>query len=395
MIQFIFRWLQGYLKIIEYGKFSERFFNLCKFKNIQLWGIEKLNETYECYIKLKDFYKLKSICKKTFVKVKIIERKGFPFFVEKIKKRKSYCVGFICFVIAIYISSLYVWSIQIDGNKRITDDLVLNHLKKQNVVLGTSKKMIDCEMLVKSFRQEFEEIAWGSVYLDGTNLCIKIKENLVSESFSVENDQINDIVAKSNGKITEIITRSGIPKVKIGDFVNKGDLLITGVISVMNDNKEIVSENYVSADGDILAETIIDYADKIDSSHFIKIYDKKCDYKILFQLNNKLIELGFNDKGKNYSETHMEVLSLLAIKSNYNYQLQEKIYTMYEREEILKRNFEWFCNELRNAGVTILENNLKIIHDSKKSYASCTIRVEESIGAKWKIIDLSSENMLQ
>ena len=272
----------------------------------------------------------------------------------------------------------------------------MTYLKSQNVSIGTVKNDINCESLVKAFRQEFNDIAWLSVYLDGTDLKIFIKENISMNTIVPNNLESNDIVAKKDGIIADIVTRSGTPMVKKGDYVKKDDVLVKGTISVINDNKEVISENYVNADGDIEAETLIEYLDTIESSHFVKIYDDKSYYRMIFKIGNNLLELKGGNRGlENYEEMHVINYDFVQIFELHPYHLQEKVYTMHEREVILENNFELFCRELINDGITILDNNLNILHESSKSNASCRLKVKESIGVKRKIIDLSSENMLQ
>ena len=52
--------------------------------------------------------------------------------------------------------------------------------------------------------------------------------------------------------MTSMITRAGTPKVKPGDEVEKGQILVSGIVDVYNDAKEVVNQRPVSADADIL-----------------------------------------------------------------------------------------------------------------------------------------------
>ena len=72
--------VQGYLKIRASGYSAERFLNLCKNKNIKIWGVKPTKQGYEMYITISDFRKLKPIMRKTKTKVMIEERIGLPFF---------------------------------------------------------------------------------------------------------------------------------------------------------------------------------------------------------------------------------------------------------------------------------------------------------------------------
>ena len=59
-------------------------------------------------------------------------------------------------------------------------------------------------------------------------------------------------MAACSGVVTSMITRAGTPKVKPGDEVEKGQILVSGIVDVYNDAKEVVNQRPVSADADIL-----------------------------------------------------------------------------------------------------------------------------------------------
>ena len=82
----------------------------------------------------------------------------------------------------------------------------------------------------------------------------------------------NDIVAEKDGRITSIVTRNGVPLVKPGDEVKKGDILVSGKVEVKNDAGEVVNYHYQNADADIEAETTLEYENEHRFSHSEKKY---------------------------------------------------------------------------------------------------------------------------
>ena len=49
-----------------------------------------------------------------------------------------------------------------------------------------------------------------------------------------------DLIADLDGEIVSMTTRSGVPKMKTGDTCQKGDLLISGIVEILNDSQEVV-----------------------------------------------------------------------------------------------------------------------------------------------------------
>ena len=75
MLLRIFKYLKGYVKIKVEGYSPERFFNLCNVHKILLWGIEKKEVSYELFISVKDYKKLRPLVRKTGTKVILIEKR--------------------------------------------------------------------------------------------------------------------------------------------------------------------------------------------------------------------------------------------------------------------------------------------------------------------------------
>ena len=59
MIQSLFRYLKGYVKIRITGYSPERFLNMCCFHGIRIWELKSVGNAYEMYISLAGFRKLR------------------------------------------------------------------------------------------------------------------------------------------------------------------------------------------------------------------------------------------------------------------------------------------------------------------------------------------------
>ena len=135
----IFRYIKGHLEVYIKSDEPERFFNICRAKNIEIWNVLVENTFYIFNILTDDFYKLKDIAKKTNTKVRIRKKKGYPFFVYKNRRRKAYLVGIIAFFAVIYTLSLFVWDIHFEGMYTYTEDVMLEYLTEKNIKHGSMK----------------------------------------------------------------------------------------------------------------------------------------------------------------------------------------------------------------------------------------------------------------
>lgn len=398
MFTSLFRYIQGYLKICVTGYSPERFLNLCKNKKIDVWGLEARHNAYDMYIRIAGFRKLKPILKKTQTKVTIEGRYGLPFFFHKYRKRKLFFTGVLLCIFLIYSLTFFVWDIHLEGNLSITDDVLLEYLETQNVSHGMTKGKVNCEQIAKDIRKNFNDIIWVSASMQGTRLFIHVKENMDTFEMSEEIKEPSDIVADKDGVIKSIVTRNGVPQVVAGDEVHRGDLLVSGIVDVLNDAKEVVAHHYVPSDADIVLERIIQYEDKITRKYDKKQYTDKKRHLFYMKFGKHELMLGWaKNSFKNY-ETQTKVTELkfgenfhlpfyMGKKTLLEYELVESEYTNKEMETLLNSHYKRFCSELEEQNVTILDSNFSIIEETDGLRASATITLLEEVGINRKIVD--------
>lgn len=398
MLISLFRYIQGYLKIRVTGYSPERFLNLCKNKKISVWGLESGHNAYDMYIKISGFRKLKPILRKTQTKVTILERFGIPFFFHQYRKRKLFFIGIGTCLIIIYCMTFFIWNIDLEGNQTITDDVLIEYLNSEKIYHGMVKRNVDCEQIVKDIRKTFDEIIWVSASVDGTRLFIHVKENADTFIEPKEESAPCDIIADKEGTVVKIITRNGVPKVTVGSVVKQGDILVAGTVDVLNDAKEVVAHNFVTADADITLQTVVLYEDYIEKKYTQKAYTKKKRSLLYLKIGQRVLQLGIK---KNKFE-HVDIKTkekqlqlgenfylpfFIGRKNIYEYELENLEYTKEEMDTLLKTNFEQYCKELEETGSKILEKNFEISHEEKGSKGVATLTLLETTGINRKIVD--------
>ena len=253
----IIRYLKGYVKIKVWGYSPERFMNLCSNRGIVLWGLAGYGGYYTMYLGLSDFFAIRDIVRKTKTKVAVLERRGLPFLIQDAKKRKMFFAGILLCLLFLTGMSRFVWAIEFTGNRMVTDDELYDFLVSNGVDYGTKKSALNLEELEASIREEFSLVTWTSARLDGTKVTIQIKENDLPTQEEREEDLAKyadgaKLVAAKPGVIETILTRSGVPVVKRGDEVEKGALLVSGLVPVKNDDGTVREWEHTVADADIL-----------------------------------------------------------------------------------------------------------------------------------------------
>ena len=102
------------------------------------------------------------------------------------------------------------------------------------------KKKINCEELEAGMREAFPQITWVSARVSGTRLVIQIKENKIIQAKTTVKEDPCDLVSDVTGTITYIMVRQGIPKVKKGEEIQQGQVLVSGRVPVIGDDEHLL-----------------------------------------------------------------------------------------------------------------------------------------------------------
>ena len=388
----LIRSLKGYLKIKVWGYSPERFMNLCSNRNILLWNIENHDTYYTMCISIAGFWRLRPVTKKTKTRVAILHRYGLPFFVPYMKKRSIFFLGLAGCLFFLHMMSYFIWSIEITGNSSLTTDVLMDFLEENEIVCGSRKKDLDIEALEKSIRRQFDIVTWTSARLDGTKLVIQIKENSrKTPQIEVADGEGMDLEATKKGKIVDMVTRSGVPLVKIEDEVEKGEILVSGAVPVYNEDTTIKEYLFCKADADIYLECGYHYEEKFPIQYQYKVYtgnEKKISYLRFFGRDWKLPfqKVGFDRCDCVVSENRLEPLKdfyLPVSFGNYRYReytLLEKQYTQEQVKTLCQESLDRVIETLQEKGVQIIEKDVKIKKDSSHYMLYVDFTVVEKTG---------------
>lgn len=376
MLQII-RYLQGYLTIRVQGFSPERFMNLCSNHHLFLWNIVNHGDYYTMNISLKNFYRLKGLTRKTGTRVVITGRYGLPFLSVRMWRRRIFLAGlFGSLAFWIWMSG-FIWAVEIEGNYFVTTDMFQDFLDANEVRTGVKKEQIDIETLEEAIREHFSIVTWTSARIDGTRLLIQVKENdlirLDAEKEEAEGkeDTGTDLVAQKDGVIVSMVTRSGIPLVKTGTEIKKGDVLVEGGVPIYNDDGTVKRYDYCKADADIMLQCIYSLNEEIDEKHEEKKYTGKEKKRPFLVIGTREISLPLFGEGFEKYDVIEEKHQLRIFRNYYlpvyigsylvrEYEVEKEIYTKEQVKKQFEEKIQKFIETLQEKGVQIIEKNVTI-----------------------------------
>lgn len=380
----------GYAIIIVKGIKIERFINLAVVNNIYLWDIEKIDyTTIKAKINIRDFFKLRSIVRKTDSNIQIIEKCGMPFKIKTVKRRKWFFFGLGALLIFIYILSSYIWMIEIHGLEKIDEQTVLENLSYAGLRVGIKKSKVEKRDIENRMLIRMPELTWMGIEIKGTKAFVTVVEKK-PEPQLINRDEPCDIVASKNGVIEKILVLNGDGVVKDGDTVKKGQLLVSGAII-----REGLPERYVHSMAEVNART---WYEDVEEIPFEQIEYKKTGRTFTtytMEIIKKKIErakkVPFEDYNKNSKDIY--ILSF----GSYVFPIKLTV-TKYEElvpltKIINEEEAKTICEERLNTKIklqlpenaVILNSRIEYFTNEKSLIGKIYVEVLENIGVKVKI----------
>lgn len=415
------------------GEETLRFVNLCRNNGIELRHLVRRENAIQMEIDAENFKKLRPLVRKTHVKIHILNRHGPAFFFYRHKRRWWFLLGMTVFAGMIYMLSLFVWQIDIDGNRKYTDALILQALAQMDVKTGCRKSEIDLPKIEEELRIMYNEITWVSASIAGTKLQIELREGDLKISGSsgggqtgnvkrVENRENNpktqkgesetdlpaNLVADEDAIITNLVVRRGTVAVRYGDEVKKGDVLIEGKVYIYNEDETLKKVDYLTAEGDVFGKYQELYEKHYQRKHEVRSYTGK-NYR----------ELGVAIVGKSFCLPVWENILKKQLEENtlsevWSWKKQFRLtptfylpfaleyteYVPYENvveeytDEVIKKmaeeELQKYLIELEKKGVQIISNSVTISLDADGGHVKGTLILDGPIG---KEVPISSEHM--
>ena len=260
---------------------SEKLLNIFWLENIQVYKVKRKDiATLMLEIDYLNYGYIKSVVEKLGGRINIIKSNGLVFFLGNIKKKMSLAIGAVLFLGIIYYLSTYIWAIEVEVQKNISPFEVRKQLSSLGIKPGIAKSSINVKKVEKQLENISSEILWLRVRIEGSTLKVVVEEK-INPPQQVEY-QYGNLVATMEGEIKRIYTFSGRSKVKSGQLVKAGDVVIEGI-----DGSE-TEEYIVPPRGSVIANTFyektmsikvkgnsLERSGKRDSDIFISIFGKK------------------------------------------------------------------------------------------------------------------------
>ena len=310
---------------------------------------------------------------------------------NKYKKRKIFIVFLLIVVNCIWISSSFVWNVDIveESGKEINN--LRQDLENAGLKFGVPKSKIKSKEIINQIRLKRNDISWIGIELKGTNAIVKVAKAEEKPEI-VDNSEYCNVVSNKTGVITKINVQNGMANVKKGDMIREGDILINGWME-----GKYTGIRYVHAKGEIEAKVWHTKSKKIPYTLTQTRQTGNEENKYGIKINN--FQINFSKKYSKFKiYDTIETDSKIRIFSNFYLPISIVKTTYKETEQYTKK---YTPEEAINLGVEELKKELeqeiqdkeKIVNKNVNTYEHendvevyVTYEVLENIGTNEKIV---------
>ena len=155
---------------------------------------------------------------------------GFRRLSSRYSGRFGLLIGGVLFAVLLWVSTLFVWRVDIVGSEKLSREQTRAELSEMGVKVGAFISDIDRVAAINRFLTEHPEISWAALNFKGTTAVLVLRET--EEKPDVEEKEDTKLwVAAEDGVVRSVLVHEGTALIKAGAPVKKGDLLISGLIS--------------------------------------------------------------------------------------------------------------------------------------------------------------------
>ncbi len=213
------------LSAVKHNMPVEEFLQRLTDTGVQVYQVHRQGDFVYLSIHLDDFSAARHLLREYGCRFHIAKRFGLPFAISRLKRRRGLMLGIGLGFAMVYLLLSFLWDYEVSGNEQYSDEHVIALVQEYGVLPGSRSDKFDYAAIAKQIVLEHPEFTWIQLEPAGTTLYITVKERMADDS---KIGKTGSLVARNDGRITELLVFRGTPLVEKGDWVTRGQVLVGG-----------------------------------------------------------------------------------------------------------------------------------------------------------------------
>lgn len=359
---------------------QEKLFNSI-YKDFSISKIERKSENEVCFsCAFSEHKKLKKLLEDKNIEILSLKHFGILSNFSKICSSIGGILAVVLIIIFFSVQSQFIWQYEVLGVNELDKKEVVSFIKEN---FNKKKSTLKTREVEISLLNNFDEISFVSCMVKGQTLVVNIKEKLLPDE---KYGQFKPIISDKNAKITHIDLVSGTLKVKVGDVVKAGDVLVEPY-TIDSSGELMKVEAKAKFVADVYNEGSSDHYDS-----FVETYrtGEFCEESVVTLFGLEIYKFKTENRFEKFEVEHEE--SDLSNNNILPFKLKKtKFFEIKER--VVQTDFEDVKNEyiekaranaLKNCGDcdNIIDEYYTLRHLSGVTIVSYCIVTQEEIGVQ-------------
>lgn len=225
------RWVTGWARVEVRGQRPERVLRGLAERGIAFWDASPPKDfALRLSISAREAAFVPKIAAALGCEGEILRFYGLPALWKKVKDRRALLVCLGAALVLLGLSRLFVWDIEIEGNRELKRGEVLAALSECGVDVGSFWPAFSQDMIRNGMLLRLPELRWMTVNIRGCHAHVILRERYEPEE-TLEEDALVKITAEKAGVVTEIHALRGTALAAVDGAVLPGETLIDGLAS--------------------------------------------------------------------------------------------------------------------------------------------------------------------
>lgn len=374
---------------IVVNEYSNKFLNYLIYNKIYYDSLNKYNEYFVLDVSYDDYLYIRRR-----YKCHIVKYYGKKNIVNIYENNKYVLLSLIISFMLLFLLCNTIFDIKINSDDKDIVNIINDSLSDNGIDVYKRKVSFDKLNSIKNkiLEDNKDTLEWIEIREKGCIYYIDVTPRVKSNN-NVDNSLPSDIVAEKDGVIKHIVVHRGSKVIDNGDYVKKGDILISGNI-IKNEN--VIDK--VHSEGVIYAETWKTVNISIPFKRIDYVYKKTINHYYLDIFGHK-----FTISGKYDSDNTINKKSIVLDKPYLFFKLYKEEKKIYDYNEVILNKEEAY-NEALNRSIDVINKKLssdeyiiskKVLKkEVKRSKINLEVffKVYEKIGVTSEIQDIGEEN---
>ena len=378
----MWRFSKEYVIIQIEGVYPERLTSLLQGEGVPLRDVHRPQPgTLVCTLPARDFHRLHRLNRRCRCQIRIRKKGGGRFSLLPLWRRRVLVFGMLFTLLMIWWASRRVWFLDVRDCQPMDAEVLRMALYEQGLRPGRRLSNMPLSAIGDYVAAQYEEIAFLELHVDGIFLRVRTKGAL-AQGEKLDLSVPCDLVSAKAGVVTGFTAYGGRAQVKVGDRVQKGQLLIAGRVTARDGSMTYTTHAY----GEVLAAVL--YRAQVEAPRTVVEWAETgatAPYAALYGGSWKWLERGcpFEDAELAMEEDAITLTPwpLRVCYGTWREKVKtERTLTPAERKEAALFEAERMALLQVPRGAKIIMIDRYTVEKGGKLYGVCAVTTEENIG---------------